>query len=162
MFLLILLIAVTGFSKCVTVSIFSGYPLPEGYTSLLINSYLQYMYELMSPDRVELRLDGTRVIECMPINDQPAVLRALRRVGLNTFSVQSCISNFYLDQIESNTTLYLIMNKSPCTSQTAAIAALKDRGTTIYPIGFGADVSIETLIEFANGNKTRIDYVHFV
>ncbi len=151
------------FGNNITISIFSGQPIDSSYKTLIINSYINYVYSLTSTDFVQLLINGNQIIDWTQINNWNECMKKLDQISLQTLNIPvvGCISNYYLDAIPSDSILYIIMNKNPCTSQAAAVTALKERGVFIFSVGFGQDVSDETLTTFANGTVANVDYVHY-
>lgn len=159
MFLLILFVCINA--EYVSFSIVSGHTYEPFHKSLLVNSFLQYVQHKHLDDMGELRLNGNSVIPWTQMRRNHKIIDALEHVNLEVFQNRPCIDNFFLDQIKNNSTLYLIMDKNPCNSQLSEITLLKNRGAFIFPIGFGSDVLVDNLIDFAHGNISNVDYILF-
>lgn len=163
MLLIFIFCVVVTLGNNITISIFAGNPIDISYKTLIINSYINYVYSLASTDFVQLLINGNKIIDWTLINQWELCMKKMESISSENFNVPvvSCFSDYHLDDIQTNSILYIIMNKNPCTSQEAAVTALKERGVFIFSVGFGQDVSVNTLTTFANGTVANVDYVHY-
>lgn len=111
----------------------------------LATAYMRHLYSSTSTDMVELRFEDRVIMPWTSIREEHKIVYAILHSKLE-HSAKPCVDDYPLNTLTPETNIvYIVTDNEPCRPQFQNANRLKQRGITVFPIGFGRGISQKTL-----------------